>query len=545
MSEETPDTKAQRQRDLLVQTSRRAWKHATALAFVALCCGVLLGGLSAWFLGAVALAGLSTATALVFNFHAPGALVRLLAIGRTAARYGERLSGHKAALSDQVLRRSDLFSAMARAPEVRNAGWQMGDSARLSEYLDDVDDLDFAKLRVGLPTRTIGFGLIAGLGATLAVAPLAIAPIALLLAACAVSARSLAGTGASALQQMRQAGRQGTAALGAATASVVALRAENAWQTQRMQATDWLAREEHETLRLRRAQAGFDALAGLVGPVAGTSVIGAAWAAGSRGEALLVPVFVGFAWLAFSEAFQGASRIVVADLRRRLAETEIARWGTGNRETASTVEPQTVVALSHQDLQRRAPNGRTLGSTLTLDLRCGEPTVLVGESGSGKTSLLKQLAGWIGDDVFVGDSGIRLSATERQNHSMFCPHDAAVLSDTVRANLFAAHADDNLLWAALEAMEMDERIRSAGGLDSWITQETLSLGEAQRLNLARAFLSKKPVILLDEPTEHLDQAQADRIVGRLLGHLYDRIVVASSHRGLITESMKVLDLDRN
>lgn len=69
-----------------------------------------------------------------------------------------------------------------------------------------------------------------------------------------------------------------------------------------------------------------------------------------------------------------------------------------------------------------------------------------------------------------------------------------------------------------------------GGLDGWITQDQLSLGEARRLNLARAWLSDKALILLDEPTEHLDEDQGPRILARLLVRLDDRIVVPSSHR---------------
>ena len=109
-------------------------------------------------------------------------------------------------------------------------------------------------------------------------------------------------------------------------------------------------------------------------------------------------------------------------------------------------------------------------------------------------------------------------------------HDAAILADTVRANLFAPGRSDEQLHAALGAVEMAERVAEAGGLDGWVGQETLSLGEAQRLNLARAFLSDKPLILLDEPTEHLDAAQGERILARLLAKLGDRLVVLSSHR---------------
>ena len=121
-------------------------------------------------------------------------------------------------------------------------------------------------------------------------------------------------------------------------------------------------------------------------------------------------------------------------------------------------------------------------------------------------------------------------------------HDAVVLEDTVRANFFAGDAPDAALWRALEAVEMDGRIREAGGLDAWVRQDRFSLGEVQRINLARAWLSSQPLVLLDEPTEHLDDAQGERILGRLLARFSDRIVVVSSHRATPLRDTHVIEL---
>jgi ABC-type transport system involved in cytochrome bd biosynthesis fused ATPase/permease subunit len=168
---------------------------------------------------------------------------------------------------------------------------------------------------------------------------------------------------------------------------------------------------------------------------------------------------------------------------------------------------------------------------VNLTLEAGHPTVLVGASGAGKTTLLKQIAGWIGaDDVgrYTGD-GVVLLAARRCAMSHLCLHDAAILSDTIRENLLAPNAADSECWAALAAVELDGRIEAAGGLDSWIEQDMLSLGEAQRLNLARALLGRAPLVLLDEPVEHLDPEQGSRIRNRILRQLADRIVVYSSH----------------
>ena len=149
------------------------WRLALVLAFAALAGSVLLTGVSMWFLGAVALAGLTPA-ALTFNFHVPAAFIRLFALTRTAAKYGERVVGHRAALADQIKRRSTLFAAMAAAPSVLRAGWQLGNQDRLADYLDDVEDVDYARLRVGLPSATLGVAIALLVAATLWLTPLAI-----------------------------------------------------------------------------------------------------------------------------------------------------------------------------------------------------------------------------------------------------------------------------------------------------------------------------------------------------------------------------------
>lgn len=526
----------------LQSSSRKSWRLATVFAFTALACAILLGGVSAWLLGSVAIAGLSAA-ALTFNFHMPAAFIRLFAIGRTAARYGERLAGHKAALADQVVHRVQLFSAMAAAHAVRRAGWQLGDDARLADYLDDVEDLDYARLRAGLPASTLVCGLAVLMAASAVVAPLSLLPIIFSLLAILFAGNRVAKAGAMAWERTRSLRRGGASRLGAAMASAVPLKAEGAWNRECADALAALSRADGALLALRRLQAGLDATAAAFGPIAGISVMAAAWYAGRHGSDLLLPMLLAFSWLALGEALNGASRMLVAVLRRNAAQTGIGQWtqaASARRQTPSTGAPETRL-LRHVGLQRRAPDGRAIGAPVTLAFERGRPTVLVGASGSGKTSLLKQIAGWIGDDAFASGDRI-LSAGERRALSTLVLHDAVILEDTVRANLFAGDAPDAALWHALEAVEMDGRIREAGGLDAWIRQDRFSLGEAQRINLARAWLSPMPIMLLDEPSEHLDDGQGERILERLVARLDDRIVVISTHRASSLHDAHAIEL---
>ena len=157
------------------------WRLTLLLALAAMASGILLTGVSVWFLGAVAIAGLGpVAAALAFNFHTPAAFVRLFALSKTVCKYGERVFGHRAALLDQVRRRSALFAAMAHAPSTRAVGWQLGNQDRLSDYMEDVEDVDYARLRVALPALALMAGTTVMVVATAWLAAAALIPIAAL-----------------------------------------------------------------------------------------------------------------------------------------------------------------------------------------------------------------------------------------------------------------------------------------------------------------------------------------------------------------------------
>jgi len=109
-------------------------------------------------------------------------------------------------------------------------------------------------------------------------------------------------------------------------------------------------------------------------------------------------------------------------------------------------------------------------------------------------------------------------------------HDAGGGGGDGGRDLCAPGADDHGRGAALDAVELLDRVATAGGLDARIDpQGGLSMGERQRLGLARAWLTPACVVLIDEPSEHLDRAQGPRILARLLDRLSDRIVVFATH----------------
>ncbi len=147
---------------LFFRTKGTALLAGIATATVTVLAGIALLGLSGWFITATAIAGLSMATAVVFDVFAPAAGIRLLAILRTGSRYLERLVTHDATLAILAALREKLFRSWAR-PTAANA--LLKRPARLLFRLTaDIDALDSLYLRVVVPVgAALATALVAGI----------------------------------------------------------------------------------------------------------------------------------------------------------------------------------------------------------------------------------------------------------------------------------------------------------------------------------------------------------------------------------------------
>jgi ATP-binding cassette subfamily C protein CydD/ATP-binding cassette subfamily C protein CydCD len=166
-----------------------------------------------------------------------------------------------------------------------------------------------------------------------------------------------------------------------------------------------------------------------------------------------------------------------------------------------------------------------------LDLRLGHGLTLVtGPSGAGKSTLLELLAGLrepTGGTLIAPPAHL---VTQRP----FLP--AGTVRDALTIGLqpesSPVDGDDGALWEALRRVGLDGVVAGLpDGLDARLGDDGfgLSAGQRQRLALARASLAPEPLLLLDEPTAHLD-GEAARAVRQLVAELArDRIVVAVSH----------------
>jgi ATP-binding cassette subfamily C protein CydC len=239
------------------------------------------------------------------------------------------------------------------------------------------------------------------------------------------------------------------------------------------------------------------------------------------------------------EAMGGLSRSL---LRRASLEAGLRRIATLNALDAELQEPVAAAA---------AP--------LTLGARQFQPgarLAITGASGSGKTRVLLALAGMqqplaaLGVDHEPLDA---LPAWRLNSQFALSPQDAPMLIGTVADNLRLARSGvtEAEMWDALEVAQLDRRIRrSEQGLDTPVSEGggILSGGERKRLSLARALLSGRPWLLLDEPSEGLDAATEAELVESLRGWL-ERTgsgLVLVSHRkaplALCEEALEVSEL---
>ena len=146
----------------LLAAEPRRLALGAGLAALTVLMGMGLLGLSGWFITATALAGLHAASAMLFDVFMPSAGIRLLALGRTGARYGERLLTHDATFAALAALRVRLFRGWARPDAARQL---LARPARLLFRLSaDIDALESFYLRQLVPaTAALGAALLAGL----------------------------------------------------------------------------------------------------------------------------------------------------------------------------------------------------------------------------------------------------------------------------------------------------------------------------------------------------------------------------------------------
>ena len=202
-------------------------------------------------------------------------------------------------------------------------------------------------------------------------------------------------------------------------------------------------------------------------------------------------------------------------------EPKLVSCGTPQELGVKVTDP----ALSLQDATARWPGmDHPVFTDLNMNARAGSWTAVTGPSGSGKSTVLATVLGFLPlESGRVLASGEVLEGEQLRGYAAWCPQAAHIFESTLEGNLMLAR-DRSDRPSEEELIEVLRRV----GLGEWFDAlpqglrtpvgaggSFLSGGQRQRLAVARALLVNSPVLLLDEPTAHLDAESARALMADL------------------------------
>ena len=517
---------------LAVGRRQAGWLAAGILVSLA----SLAAGIALMVASSHALAGRSAqevAGGVALMLGAP-VIVRLLGVSRTVLRYAERLATHAAtfrllaALRVWLVRR--LIAGSAGGLGFRRSG----DVA--SRLVADVEALDGAYPRVVVPA----FGailllpvLVAGVAAEDAEAALAVA---VLFGLAAFVLPVMGGRAAfSAGQRLVQAASSLRIAL---LDGIVGLKEVRVFGAERGMVS---AAESHEAglLEAQRAIAGSAAVMDAASLLCGQAALLIVLAASGTPAGALTAVFLTAA------AFEAVSSLPRAGVLMGHAAAAAGRILEA-ADPHEQPDPPAPATLPHDTTLRF--EGVTAGwardrpavlNDLSLRVAPGSRVALLGPSGSGKSTLaalaLRVLAPWAGRITLGGTDIQLLTALDLRSRVALLSQATHVFDDTIRGNLLLGRADaaDAELWAALDQAALGDVVRALpDGLETWVGEggAKLSGGQARRLALARALLSRAPILILDEPATGLDADTERAFLASVFGAAQGRTIILIAHR---------------
>ncbi|GLY08341.1 thiol reductant ABC exporter subunit CydC [Actinoplanes sp. NBRC 101535] len=512
---------------------------------------VALTAVSAWLISRAAL------HPPVLHLMVAIVAVRAFGLSRGVLRYLERLIGHDAAFRILGDVRARLFTRLERLAPAGLADFRRADLAqRLAADVDAVLDL---VTRVALPyavAAVVGLAAVLVVGALVPVAGLTLA-VALLVVAIGVPLLQRAAA--------RRADGRLAPLRGELTTGVVDLLHGLADFSVYGAQHSRLSRLDDVDARMTRASRRSANVAGLSAAVTMLStgvcvLVGlAAGAVAVRsgalpGELLALVVLTPMAVFEIAGPLPMAAQTYVSARAsmRRLAEL----WDAPSPLSSLGSSPATPVfsdipEIRVENVTAGWVQGRTAVSGVSLTLPPGGRVALVGPSGSGKSTVAALLVRFLdprAGRVTLDGTDLRSIVPERVREVVgYLPEDAYLFDTTIGDNLRIARPDATgaALEQALASARLLDWVRTLpDGLDTLVGEHGMALsgGQRRRLALARILLGDARVLILDEPTEHLDDETAGELTRDLLAAAGHRSVLLITHREADLDGLDVVRL---
>ncbi|GAA4879030.1 thiol reductant ABC exporter subunit CydC [Serinicoccus chungangensis] len=535
---------------------RRGLALACVLGGASVGCGVALTATSGWLIVQ------ASTMPVVLTLLVAIVGVRAFGIFRPVFRYAERVVSHDVALDDLSRRRADLYAALIPLTPAR-----LGRRSRaqvLTGAARDLEDVVDEHVRVSVPGWSTGIATLVGAvvaGWHLPAAGLVVAAGGLLVALLALLGYAAERPAQDVAVARRGEVRDRATALAAQLLPVQAVSGV-AGEHRHLLAPVLRAEEAQRRgeARLARARAAGLAATWVVVAATATTVALLAWDARAAGAlsgpfaalVALVPLALADAWAGVPDVAGARARAWSA--RARLDGLVDQAPAVAGRGTAPAPAGAPVLRLrdvtARWSAQPAGPRTSPDLPALDLEVRPGDRLRLVGPNGAGKSTALAVLARHLDpeqghyvvsgsdedDDPGAAQDVRGLDLDQTRALLAVVDDEPHAFAGSVRANLVLASpgATDAEVIDALEAVDLGGWCATLpDGLDTALTG--LSGGERSRLALARALLSRRPVVLLDEPTAHLDDATAQRCLGGLLDRMDSgKAVVLVSHGPPVT-----------
>lgn len=507
-----------------------------SLAILTLFASVFLLSLSGWFLASTAAAGV--AGLYTFNYMLPAAGVRAAAIVRTASRYAERLVDHNTTFKILAYLRTLAFRKILPLSANQLAQYQKADL--LNRFIVDIDALDHLYLKLFSPIVT-ALIIIVMLFVGLSYINLPIALIISIILTITLLAIPVI---------FYHAGKQLGETLAKQQSEYRALlinylqgQAEltlfNAQDRYRVKLdkleSDWLYHQQKQSTLVALSSA-------LVILIAGFLTLLVLWLITHYTLSPLVALFV-FVCLASSEILAPIPTAfiflgqVLASAKRTTAlfnQTPDIKF----TEQGKVID-LTTAKLQFNDINFSYPNQPfAILNHFSLTIEAGKHIGLIGKTGCGKSTLLNLVTRtWdpTSGNIFINDTPInQLDEPTLRKVIAVVPQVITIFSDTLRKNLLIGDpkASDQQLIDVLQQVELSKLLSTEHGLDLPLGQggRSLSGGEIRRIGIARALLHNSPLVLMDEPTESLDQQTEQQIIQLIKQTCQNKTLLMVTHR---------------
>lgn len=478
----------------------------------------------------------------VLSLSVAATSVRFFGISRAVFRYLQRLASHKVALEGMDSLRLNIYDLLVDGPIERVANLSRGDIlSRTGADVDTVGDFIVKSLLPALVTLIVGVGTVVGF-AFLSLPAAAVLFVSMLISGLFVPLLTMRAT-----RQGELAQQESTRDLSITTMTIMdgadELRVEGQMPSL-MRQLDGVSKRINDARSIAARPAALGAALDRV--AMGIAVIGVLLVATPEvGGGTLAAVAFAVLVLTPLSAFEGTAELAPA-------AAQLVRSARAAKQISDLLGPETPPAktisvpdqeppiLKASALSVGWPGGPVVAEGFNLTVTPGSATAIVGPSGIGKTTLLYTLAGMLqakrGRVTLNGVEAAEADRAELTAQVSLTTEDAHIFATSVYENLRVANPDLSRLNAEVLTQRM--------GLGPWLealphgldTQlgsggTSISGGERRRLLLARALASPAPIMLLDEPAEHLDAAVAAEIFTELLADPEEsRGVLLVTHR---------------